>query len=184
MNTATGKKAFIVLDRDGTIMHERFHLTDPEGVELLPGAAKAIRAFSELGFGVIVATNQSVIGRGLLDKVGLQKIHDRMKTLLAHDGASIDGIYICPHTSEDGCACRKPATGLIDQALKIHDFDPTSSFVIGDKKIDIDFGKRSGAKTILVRTGYGREVEVKEDHGAEYVVDDLRAAADLIQSLV
>jgi len=173
-------KRFVVLDRDGVIIEDRDHLVEAELVELLPGAASAIRELRDSGFGIVVATNQSVIGRGLLDEVGLAKIHDRMNALLSREDAAVHGIYFCQHVAEDGCTCRKPATGLIEQAAAAHGFDPTSSFVIGDKTSDIEFGKRAGATTILVRTGYGRAVEAEGRHGADYVADDLPAAVAII----
>ena len=181
MNDGSGvKRRFVVLDRDGVIIEDRDHLVEAELVELLPGAASAIRKLRDSGFGVVVATNQSVIGRGWLDEAGLGEIHARMEDFLRREGAELDGIFICPHIAEDGCACRKPVIGLMEQAARAHQFDPRESFVVGDKTSDIEFGKRAGATTILVRSGYGREVEAEGKHGADYVADDLPAAVAII----
>ena len=173
-------RQFVVLDRDGVVIEDQDHLTDPAGVVLIHGAARAIRKMRDLGFGLVVVTNQSVIGRGWLDQAGLGRIHGRMTDLLKQDGAHLDGIFVCPHTADDSCTCRKPAIGLMEQAARAHQFDPRESFVVGDKTSDIEFGKRAGATTILVRSGYGREVEAEGKHGADYVADDLPAAVAII----
>ena len=177
-------KRFVVIDRDGVIFEDRDHLTDPNGVALIPEVGAALQSLRNLGFGIVVATNQSVIGRGWLDRAGLDQIHKRMHELLKNDGAAVDAIYFCPHTSEDGCDCRKPATGLMTQASRAHSFSPKESFVVGDKVSDIEFGKRTGATTFLVRTGYGRDTEKAGDVRPDYVVDDLKAAAEKIRELV
>lgn len=177
------QKRFVLLDRDGTIILERDHLTDYSQVELIPKAAQALKKLRDLRLGLIIITNQSVVGRGHIDLAGLEKIHKRMVDLLSKDRAAIDGIYFCPHTQEDNCSCRKPKLGLIKKALKEHKFDPSSSFVIGDKAIDIELGQKMGATTFLVRTGYGTKVDIKMVK-PDYMVDDLSEAADIIQSLI
>lgn len=176
------KKRFIVLDRDGTIIVDKEHLTEISEVELIPGAAKAIKRLKELDLGIIVITNQTVVGNRLISLKGLESIHKRMLDLLSQEGAIMDGIYFCPHKKEDNCSCRKPKLGLIEQALKDHHFDPEECFVIGDKALDIEMGQNMGATTFLVRTGYGAEVEKEKKVKADYIVDDLLEAADIIQT--
>ena len=171
---------FVVLDRDGTVIVERQYLSDPEQVELLPGVGAALRHLSEWGCGLLVLTNQSGIGRGLFDEGIVEAIHARMSALLHQEGVRLDGIFYCPHTPEDGCACRKPKPGLAVQAACALRFDPSDSIVIGDKPCDIELGRAIGAKTILVRTGYGRSMEPACGHLADSVVDDVAGAVSVI----
>ena len=102
--------------------------------------------------------------------------------LLASEGVELDGIYVCPHHPNEGCRCRKPAPGLIEQAMLDHGFDPKASFVIGDRSSDIGCGRSVGAFSILVRTGYGTETEHAGKALPDAVVDDLDDASKLIQS--
>jgi histidinol-phosphate phosphatase family protein len=170
----------VFLDRDGTVIVERHYLSDPEGVELLPGAAEALRALQRRGLPLVLITNQSPIGRGLFGPERLEAIHARLRELLAGAGVRLDGIYYCPHTPEEGCACRKPRSGLLERAARELDLDLARSFVIGDKGCDIDAGRRVGAMTILVRTGYGLELAAAGSHGADQTADDLPAAVPVI----
>lgn len=181
---AMAKRRFVLLDRDGTIIVERDHLSSPEQVELLPGAAEGLRLLRQLGFGLIVVSNQSAIGRGLLDEARLDAIHRRLRELLKAEDVVLDAIYVCPHRPDAGCSCRKPETGLVQRAAREYDFDPTESFVIGDKQCDIELGRRVGAATILVRTGHGATEELLREVKPDYVEDDLRAAAVRIERLL
>lgn len=174
----------VLLDRDGTINAERHYLRCPEEVELLPGAAEGIRSLRGLGLPVVVVTNQSAVGRGLLDLAGLARIHDRLRELLAREGAVVDAIYFCPHLPEAGCECRKPRTGLARQAAEAFGADCSASFVIGDKPCDIQLGTGVGATTILVRTGYGEHFAGQDGLGADFIVQDLREAASTVESLL
>ncbi len=176
----TAPRRFVLIDRDGTLNVEKHYLSDPDQLELTPGAGAAIRRLREAGFGICVVTNQSGIARGYFGLDRLAEIHERLTAMLAAEGAAIDGIYICPHGPEEECACRKPLPGMIEQAAAEHGFDPASAFVIGDKPADVDMGRAVGATTFLVRTGYGRRHEA--DTKADYVVDTLAAAADVILS--
>lgn len=178
-------RRFVLVDRDGTINVDKHYLSDPDGLELIPGAAEGLRKLSELGFGIAVVTNQSGIGRGYFGAQALDAIHDRLRAMLAAEGVTIDGIYICPHGPDEDCACRKPLPGMVEQAVAEHGFDPRQGFVIGDKRADVELGKAVGATAILVRTGKGAGEEARGKAGAaDYVVDDLRAAAELIARLV
>lgn len=175
---------FVLLDRDGTIIVERDHLSLPGQVELLPGAAEGLRRLRRLGLGLVVVSNQSAIGRGFFDESRLEAIHGRLRELLKAGGVELDAIYVCPHQPDDGCSCRKPATGLVQQAAREYDFDPAQSFVVGDKECDIELGRRVGAVTILVQTGYGAEVAERNAVEPDYVEEDLRAAAVRIERLL
>jgi len=174
----------VLLDRDGTIVFERGYIRDPEEIELLPGAASALKRLAESGFALAVVTNQSAVGRGLLTEDRLEEIHQRLRELLAAEGVDLAGIYSCPHVPEDGCSCRKPETGLFDRASRELGFQPSESFVIGDKQCDVELGQRAGATAILVRTGYGEEVAKDGSVTPDYVAEDLAEAARIIERLV
>ncbi len=178
------QKRFVVLDRDGTINVEREYLSDPDQLELLPGAVAGLHHMRKLGLGLVIITNQSGIGRGYFDWARLNLIHERLSALLAAEGVQLDGIYICPHLPEQGCTCRKPQTELIEIAAKEHHFKPDEAFVIGDKMVDIELGKLAGATTLLVRTGYGAQVETQISATWDFVVDDLANAASVIENLL
>src|SRR5689334_23644857 len=164
---------FILLDRDGTINVERKYLSSPEQVELLPEAARGLRLMQSLGFGLVVVTNQSGIGRGYFDEFRLAEIHNRLNDLLQSEGVRLSGIYHCPHTPADNCPCRKPLTGLVESAAKILHFDPQQCVMIGDKPCDIELGQNLQVNSILVRTGYGADFAQEAAVKPDYVVDNL-----------
>jgi D-glycero-D-manno-heptose 1,7-bisphosphate phosphatase len=177
-------RRFVLLDRDGTINEDREHLADPDEVALIPGAARAIRTLrDELDYGIVCVTNQADVGRGRLPRSTLDEINARLEALLEADGARLDAIFVCPHRPEDGCGCRKPATGLALQATTRFGFDPSSAFVIGDHAGDVGLGKAIGATTVLVLTGHGHEEVERVDVRADHVVPDLVAAVAIIASL-
>ena len=177
-------RRFAVLDRDGTIIEERHHLADPDGVALVPGAVEGLKQLRRMGLGVVVVTNQSVVGRGMVDEVGLARIHDRMRALLAERGGEIDAIYHCPHLPDAGCGCRKPEPGLVDRAARDLGFDPGEAFVIGDHAGDMEMGRRVGATTVFVLTGHGREELERVSGDADHVADDLAGAAAIIRDIL
>ena len=109
-------KRFVLIDRDGTINVEKHYLSDPDQLELYPGIGPALKRLQDAGFGLAVLTNQSGIARGYFDLDRLTQIHDRLRALLAAEGVTVDGIYICPHGPDDDCACRKPLPGMVEQA--------------------------------------------------------------------
>jgi len=184
MGLSTPNKRFVVLDRDGTIIEEKHYLADPEQVVLLPGAVEGLRRFQEMGLGLAVVTNQSGVGRGYFNLDILDQIHQRMNELLNREGINIEGIYFCPHTPTEMCACRKPEPGLIDQASQELYFDTASCFVIGDKAADIELGERVGATTFLVSTGYGTETAQDASVQPNHYVEHLNLAADVIEGLL
>lgn len=176
----------VVLDRDGTIIEERNYLSNPEDVRLLGGCVVGLRRLRDLGLRLIVLTNQSGIGRGYFPQEAVDAVNNRMVALLRENGVEIDDMYVCPHTPEDLCACRKPGTSNFLKAARVWDFDPRQAYVIGDKLCDLEMGKRLGAMTFLVRTGYGTmTINTPEAaSAATYVVDDLAAAASTIEHLL
>lgn len=176
-------RRYVLLDRDGTINIDRDYLADPDLVELMPGAAEGLRRLASRGLGLVVITNQSGVARGLIRPEQLEIVHHRLVELLAAEGIELAGIYACPHGPDEACRCRKPAVGLVEQAARELGFDPRQAFVVGDKASDIELGQRLAATTVLVRTGYGAATEQARRIEPDYVVDDLLAAAELIQSL-
>ena len=178
----SARRRFAILDRDGTINAEREYLSSPDQVELLPRTSEGLRLLRDLGLRMIVVTNQSGVGRGYYNMVQVEETHTRLRELLAADQVELHGIYVCPHAPEDGCNCRKPLPGLLEQAADELDFCARDGFVIGDKPCDIDLGKAVGAKTILVRTGYGAKYEAAGTVTPDFIADDLLEAAEWIGS--
>jgi D-glycero-D-manno-heptose 1,7-bisphosphate phosphatase len=166
-----------LLDRDGTIIFERHYLSDPAQVELLPGAAQGLRELHLLGFKLVVVSNQSGLSRGYFDRARLHAIHGRLRELLADEDVTLDGIYVCPHLPDEGCACRKPQPGLVLRAVDELELDVGSSIVIGDKRCDIELGHAVGATTFLVLTGYGNETASGGLARPHFVVSDLSQVA-------
>lgn len=176
-------RRFVLLDRDGTIIEERHYLADPWEVKLLPGVAAGLRQLRQLGLGLAVITNQSGVGRGYFKMEQVERVHQRLGELLEAEEVRLDGIYYCPHVSEEGCHCRKPAPGLVEQAVQELGFDSHESFVIGDKVCDIELGQRVGATTFLVCTGYGRQVADANVVSPDYVVEGIGEVVHLIERL-
>ena len=143
------KKA-VFLDRDGVINRDKNFVTSWEEFEFLPGISENIKKLNDADYLVIVVTNQSGIKRGLYSEETLKQIHENMKNALEEKGAFIDDIFYCPHYDGDDCNCRKPKPGMILEAAKKHNIDLNQSWMIGDSKRDIEAGKRTGCKTILV----------------------------------
>jgi D-glycero-D-manno-heptose 1,7-bisphosphate phosphatase len=174
-------KKYVLLDRDGTIIYDKHYLSEIEDVELLPNAAKGLRKIQQMGYGLIVITNQSGVAKGYFSQEQVEKVNKHLQEMLKDEGVFIEGFFYCPHDEKDNCECRKPKTKLANEAAKIFNFNPKDCFMIGDKKSDIDMGKNIKAKTILVRTGKGQvsEFEAKFD----YVADNLDECAKIIKLL-
>jgi D-glycero-D-manno-heptose 1,7-bisphosphate phosphatase len=175
----SSSRRYVVLDRDGTLNVEKHFLADPAELELLPGVIQGLTLLQRHGFGLVVVSNQSGIGRGIIDRDVVEVIHLRLRELLQREGIAIDGIYYCPHSPQQNCACRKPSPAMIYQAAKDLGFDPSRSIVVGDKSSDIEMGRRVNAVTVLVRTGYGKQAEFVGDK-PDFIADDLEEAATLI----
>lgn len=175
----------IFLDRDGVINQDSpDYIKSWAEFRFLPGSLEAIALLTRRGFPLIVITNQSMIRRGMVPLEVLQQIHRRMQSAVAAAGGRIVDIFFCPHRPDEGCDCRKPAPGLIQQAVRRHGLDPGRTVMIGDSAKDILCGRNAGCgQTILVRTGNGpaaqRELAAAEIR-PDAVVDDLPAAARLL----
>jgi D-glycero-D-manno-heptose 1,7-bisphosphate phosphatase len=178
----------VFLDRDGTLIEHVHYLTDPDDVRLIAGAAEAVRRLQERGYACVVATNQSAVGRGMLDLEGLERIHEVMNAQLDAHGVKLDGVYFCTLAPESADrtviehADRKPGPGMLQRAAAELDLDLAASWMVGDSISDLLAGVNAGcAGSILVLTGAGNEVDRTHD-AVRHVVPDLTAAAELILS--
>jgi len=183
----------VFLDRDGTILDELGYLTPDSTVHVYPFSIDAIRLLARAGFAVVVITNQGGIGLGLYDHAFVDRTHGDLSRQFEAGGATIDGWYYCPHHPEavvaefkQVCGCRKPATGLVTTAAKDLDVDLSRSWVVGDQWRDIEVAHRTGARSVLVRTGYGRRLEHNWPDGIArptIVADNLMEAAARILAM-
>jgi D-glycero-D-manno-heptose 1,7-bisphosphate phosphatase len=146
----------VFLDRDGTICEEMGYVNHLNRLQIFPFAAEAIRQLNERDIPVIVVTNQSGIARNIFPETLVEQVHKKMISQLALGGAWIDGVYFCPHKTEDACECRKPNPGLLERAAREHGIDLASSWVVGDRYADLEMAHAVGGRGILVMTGYGR----------------------------
>ncbi len=180
------RRRAVFLDRDGTLSHEVGYVNHPDRFRLFAFAPRAVRLLNALGLRVVVITNQSGVARGYFTEDLLGEVHRRMEEGLARGGASIDAIYYCPHLpAGDGvCECRKPSAGMLRRAEQELGVDLSRSWVVGDMITDIEMGRAVGARTILLRTGYGLgQITYQRDRWRvepDVVCDNLLAAAQLI----
>ena len=172
--------SFVALDRDGTLIEERPYLSDPAQVRLLPSTAAGLRAMRDAGLRLAVVTNQSGVGRGFFGLDTVSRVNERLLDLLAREGATIDEIFVCPHAPDERCSCRKPGTLMLETAAQRFGAAPAQAFVVGDKLCDIEMGRRAGATTFLVRTGWGQETATQPQARPHYLAADLLDAAQTI----
>lgn len=145
-----GNSPAVFLDRDGTAIWDVGYPRDPGEVAVVPGAAEALVELARRGFKVVVASNQSGIGRGLVSPEEAEAVHDRFVAVFEDLGVRIDGVYYCPHAPESGCACRKPSPELLLRAAEDLDLDLGRSIMVGDKASDVEAGRRAGCTTVLL----------------------------------
>jgi D-glycero-D-manno-heptose 1,7-bisphosphate phosphatase len=145
----------IFLDRDGTVCEEMGYLNHIDRLRIFPFAAEAIQKLNRAGLMVIVVTNQSGVARKYFPEALVGEVHARVLAQLGRQNAIIDAIYYCPHAAADHCACRKPQPGMLRRAAREHGIDLSRSFVVGDRRGDIELAYNAGSRGILVRTGYG-----------------------------
>lgn len=169
------------LDRDGTLIVEREYLADPAGVELVPGAADALRRLRQAGYALVLVTNQSGIGRGLYTTADFAAVQARLEQDLAAAGVALDGVYVCPHAPHAGCDCRKPGLALFLQATAELDLDLAASVFIGDRLRDVEPAARLGGRGLLVGTGYGADESSRAGEGVEVVRDLAEAVARVVE---
>lgn len=176
----TGRRPALFLDRDDTINIDRVYINDPKLIELIPGAAQAIRRAQDAGYLIVVVSNQSGVGRGIIDPRALPKIHRRLDELLQKEaGASVDLYELCLHTPEENCDCRKPNPKLVLDAAKALNIDLGKSAFIGDKLTDVATGINAGCRaSILIRTGKSHGEQHPSDAKPAFVADSLATAVD------
>lgn len=171
------------MDRDGVLNQDSAdYVKRPEEFIPIPGSLEAVARLNHAGFRVVVATNQSGLGRKLFDINMLNRIHDRLYRQLAEVGGHIEAIFFCPHLPRDRCACRKPKPGLLlEIGARLH-ADLGAAVMIGDKETDLAAARAAGVRPLLVRSGEGKATEARLSaegalEGVE-IHDDLAAAAE------
>jgi D-glycero-D-manno-heptose 1,7-bisphosphate phosphatase len=147
---AKGCRPAVFFDRDGTIIHDVGYPKDPGQVQLLPGAGEALADLKKRGFALVLISNQSGIGRGLVTEREAEHVHQQVVSSLAQYSVQLDAAYYCPHAPAQRCCCRKPSPSMLLQAAGKCALDLACSFMVGDKPIDIEAGKRVGCRTILL----------------------------------
>jgi histidinol-phosphate phosphatase family protein len=168
------KARAVFLDRDGTLMEEVNYCDDPARVRVYPGVPEALRSMKQAGWRTFIVTNQAGIGRGLMTEAQYRAVQEELMRQLGP--GAIDAVYFCPDVPGIPSARRKPEPGMVWEAAAEYDIDVSSSYFIGDKDSDIECGRRAGARTILVLTGYGAQQRCEPD----FVAPDLTEAAGLI----
>ena len=154
----------IVLDRDGVINFDSDQfIKSPDEWKPIPGSLEAIARLTQLGYHIVVATNQSGVGRGLFDMDTLNAIHEKMSKMVAQAGGRIDAVFFCPHTNGDNCECRKPKAGMLLDIASRFNTDPEGLPVVGDSLRDLQAAVAVGALPILVLTGKGEKTQADPD---------------------
>lgn len=179
MNSHNQIKPAVFIDRDGTLIEEVNFLSRVEDLEVYPFTPKAVGLLKKRGFLVIVVTNQSGIGRNIYDEAAMRSIHFQIQKELDD---SIDAFYFCPHLPCDGCECRKPGLGMLEAACRDFDIDMPNSWMIGDKKIDVETGFNARIRTAMVRTGYGSRHVNDLERSPDIIAVDLLNAVELLLS--
>lgn len=178
MTNLNGQKA-VFIDRDGTLIEEVNFLSRVEDLRFFPFTLEAVKLLKDNGFLVIVVTNQSGIGRSIYGEEDMHAIHDEIQS---HVDNRLDKFYFCPHRPDEGCRCRKPNLGMIEDARRDFGIDFSRSWIIGDKKLDVETGFNAGLGTVMVMTGYGKkhigELSRHPDIVAENLLDAARAIVD------
>lgn len=180
----------IFLDRDGTMNVSKGFISNADDLELIPGTIEAIKAINKSGALAIVITNQPVIARGECSFEELHNIHNKLKTLLGEKGAFVDDIFYCPHHPDKGfegevpelkfdCECRKPKTGMIDEAVDKYNIDLSKSYMVGDSTMDLELARNAGVKSVLVDTGFAGN-DGKYDRSCDIEAKDLLDAVEKI----
>ena len=175
--------AAVFLDRDGTLIEEKEYLSDPAGVVLFAGVGAALRRLRKAGFKLVLVTNQSGIGRGYYSEADMHRVNRRLLDYLAADGVEIEKIYFAPEAPDQPSRGRKPQPQFLFDARDELGINLERSFMVGDKLADLECGWNAGVRQcILVRTGYGAELEPRlgSDTARTVVVDDLAAAVEQI----
>ncbi len=177
------KSPALFLDRDGTLIVDKHYLHKAEEVEFIPGSAAGLRALQEAGFLLFIVTNQSGVGRGYFTLADVDRVHAHIEAELASEDVTFDGFYVAPEAPDQPSRGRKPSPAFLQEAAADFDLDLSRSYIVGDKLIDLEAGWNAGcARSLLVRTGYGRATEETQADLLRdaVVVDDLAAACGWI----
>lgn len=174
------KQKAIFLDRDGTVIEEVNFLSTVEETRLFPYTIEALKLFKKSGFLLFITTNQSGIARGYFDASAVNAIHEKIQNELKANDLKIESFHFCPHLPKAGCKCRKPNTGMLEQACANFEIDLSESWMIGDKKLDIEMGFNAGTKTALVKTGYGEKHQQELVRKPDIIAENLLEAASSI----
>lgn len=176
----------VILDRDGTINEDSDdYIKSPQEWVPVPGSIEAIGRLTRAGYKVVVATNQSGVGRGYFDMDTLNRIHNKMLDAVRDHGGEIDGIFICPHAPDARCKCRKPKPGLFEEIAARLNTNLTGAYALGDTERDIVAARAGGATPIMVRTGKGARTLADPDNviiNGTPVFDNLAAFVDSLLS--
>jgi D-glycero-D-manno-heptose 1,7-bisphosphate phosphatase len=173
----------VFLDRDGTLIAEKQYLHKVADVEIVPGAAVALKRIQDAGFRLFIVSNQAGVGRGYFTMADVERVHQHLLNELARDGVRFEKIYVAPEAPDQPSRSRKPSPQSLFDARDEFGLDLAESYMIGDKLIDLQCGWNAGVKkSILVRTGYGGEFErtAAEKLASAVIVDDLPAGVDWI----
>jgi len=173
------KRPAIFLDRDGVLIVEKDFLVNPDDVEFYPETIEALNSIKN-GYFKIVISNQSGVARGYFTSEDVKRVNSEISKMLGGKGIFIDAWFFCPHGPEDNCACRKPRPGMILEAAEKMNIDLENSWIIGDKSSDIEAGKASRIKTILVKTGYGGAESGSKNIDPDFTALNIREAIDYI----
>ena len=179
----------VFLDRDGTLNVDVGYLHAMEQLELFPWTGDALRLLKRAGYLLVVVSNQAGIAQGMIPSGFVEQAHEEMVRRVRDGGGDLDALYFCPHHPRGAikefstdCLCRKPRPGMINDAVRDLGIDVARSWVVGDKWLDVQLGHAAGARSILVRTGWGADQERRRPEGqaVEAICDNLIAAVSVI----
>lgn len=194
LDSSVNSSRALFVDRDGTIMIDKNFISDPDEIEFEPGSVQALRRAKAMGFKLVVLSNQSGVARGFFGLDTVERVNERFLSMLSTEGVPVDALFFCPHLV-DGvvdefaveCDCRKPAPAMAEEAARRLGINLRRSYVIGDKIDDINLGRVIGARSFLVRTGYGRgqeqQLKAYSINSNSVVCDDLRSAMEQIKAI-
>jgi D-glycero-D-manno-heptose 1,7-bisphosphate phosphatase len=177
MKSTSSQQKCIFIDRDGTLVEEVNFLHRVEDLRLFDYTVEAVKLLKLHGFLIVVATNQSGISRGIYTENQMHEVHSEIQNQLTNH---IDAFYFCPHLPDQGCVCRKPNLGMINQACEDFAIDLNQSWMIGDKALDVELGQNANIKTALVKTGYGEKDAGKLQNRPDIIAETLIEAVEFI----